>query len=172
MSPDIFIEDFERTENSDYLHGVIGRSLIVATRFDAMCTALSKAIEIKTGAVYLLASDEDFDQFVTQVETKYRTLNSSIKSFELPDQMSDILHQARKARNEVAHSLTKGLEGCIDTKISNDSLIDEVSGLLAKIVDGDIISSVLISNFNDEPILNNVSLEGYKDKIINWVVEP
>jgi hypothetical protein len=82
------------------------------------------------------------------------------------------LHQARKARNEVAHSLTKGLEGCIDTKISNDSLIDEVSGLLAKIVDGDIISSVLISNFNDEPILNNVSLEGYKDKIINWVVEP
>jgi len=172
MSPDIFIEDFERTENSDYLHGVIGRSLIVATRFDAMCTALSKAIEIKTGAVYLLASDEDFDQFVTQVETKYRTLNSSINSFELPDQISDILHQARKARNEVAHSLTKGLEGCIDTKISNDSLIDEVSGLLAKIVDGDIISSVLISNFNDEPILNNVSLEGYKDKIINWVVEP
>jgi hypothetical protein len=172
MSPDIFIEDFERTENSDYLHGVIGRSLIVATRFDAMCTALSKAIEIKTGAVYLLASDEDFDQFVTQAETKYRTLNSSINSFELPDQISDILHQARKARNEVAHSLTKGLEGCIDTKISNDSLIDEVSGLLAKIVDGDIISSVLISNFNDEPILNNVSLEGYKDKIINWVVEP
>ena len=171
MSPDIFIEDFERTENSDYLHGVIGRSLIVATRFDAMCTALLKAIEIKTGAVYLLASDEDFDQFVTQAETKYRTLNSSINSFELPDQISDILHQARKARNEVAHSLTKGLEGCIDTKISNDSLIDEVSGLLAKIVDGDIISSVLISNFNDEPILNNVSLEGYKDKIINWVVE-
>jgi hypothetical protein len=82
------------------------------------------------------------------------------------------LHQARKARNEIAHSLTKGLVGCIDTKISNDGFIDEVSDLLGKIVDGDIISSVLMSNFNNEPILNNVSLERYKDKIINWVVDP
>ena len=172
MSPEIFIEDFERTENSDFLHGVIGRSLIVATRFDAMCTVLSKAIEIKSGAVYLLHSDEDFDKFVTQVETKYRTLNSSIQSFKLPEQISEILHQARKARNQIAHSLAKGLEGCIDTRISNDIFIDEVSCLLGRIVDGDIISSALMSNFNNEPALNNASLEVYKEKVINWVVEP
>lgn len=172
MSPEIFIEDFERTENSDYLHGVIGRSLIVATRFDSMCTALSMALEIKAGAIYLLNSDEDFNQFITQVESKYRTLNSSIKTFKLPGQISEVLHQARKARNEIAHSLTKGIDGCIDTKISNDDFIDEVSNLLGKIVDGDIIASLLMSSFNNEPILNNPSLEKYKIKIINWVVEP
>jgi len=172
MSPEIFIDNFERTENSNYLQGVIGRSLIVATRFDSMCTALSMALEIRSRAVCLLNSDEYFNQFVTQVESKYRTLNSSIQSFKLPDQISDILYQAKKARNEVVHSLTKGLEGCIDTKISNDGFIDEVSDLLGKIVDGDIISSVLMSNFNNETVLNNVSLERYKNKIINWVVDP
>lgn len=172
MPPEIFIDDFERTENSDLLHGVIGRSLIIATRFDSMCTALSMALEVKAGALYLLNSDEGFKQFVTQAESKYRTLNSSIKSFGMPDKISEILHQARKSRNEVAHSLTKGLEGCIDTKISNDDLLNKASALIGNIVNGDIIISILVSTFNNDPILNNTSLEKYKSKVINWVINP
>ena len=172
MSPNIFIEDFERTENSDYLHGVLGRCLIVATRFDSMCTGLSMALEIRSGAVYLLNSDEDFNQFVTKVESKYRTLNSSIQSFSLPTELSETLHQARKSRNEVAHTLTKGMEGCVDTKISNGDFINDVRGYIGDIVDGDIIVSLLMSKFNNEPVLNMQSLDGYKNKVINWVVEP
>lgn len=172
VSPGIFIEDFERTENSDYLHGIIGRSLIVATRYDSMCTTLSTAFELRYGARCLHNSDTEFNQFVAQIESKYRTLNSSIKSYKLPVKISELLHQARKARNEIAHSLTKGLEGCIDTKVINDRFIDEVSDLLGKIVDGDIIVSILISRFNKEPILDGKSLEKYKSRIINWVVNP
>jgi len=41
--------------------------------------------------------------------------------------------------------------------------------LINKITDGDIIISSLISIFNKEPILNNLS--EYKDRVINWVVE-
>lgn len=52
MPPKIFIDDFEKTENSDYLHGVLGRSLIIATRFDSMCTTLSQAMDIKLGAFF------------------------------------------------------------------------------------------------------------------------
>ncbi len=47
MSPEIFFDDFERTENSDYLHGVFGRCLVIATRFDSMCVRLSQAIKLK-----------------------------------------------------------------------------------------------------------------------------
>jgi hypothetical protein len=54
MPPKIFIDDFEKTENSDYLHGVLGRSLIIATRFDSMCTTLSQAMDIKLGAFFTL----------------------------------------------------------------------------------------------------------------------
>ncbi len=85
------------------------------------------------------------------------------------DEISEILHDAIKARNGVAHSLTKGLEGCIDIKTKDMNFIDEVSKLINKITDGDIIISSLISIFNKEPILNNLS--EYKDRVINWVVE-
>ncbi len=171
MSPQIFLEDFERTENSDFLQGAIGRSLIIATRFDSMCVALSVALEIKQEAIESGLSEESFNLFADKVISQYRTLNTSIKSFGLPDEVSEILHNARKSRNEVAHSLTKGLDGCIDTKVDNDNLINEISSLVEIITDGDIAISSLMSIFNNDPILNVDSLNTYKKQVLNWVVE-
>ncbi|MFX4839118.1 hypothetical protein ABTB79_19900, partial [Acinetobacter baumannii] len=84
MSPEIFFDDFERTENSDYLHGVFGRCLVIATRFDSMCVRLSQAIKLKeevklrTLEKYLvkldteneikaIRTDEDFDLLIKQI---------------------------------------------------------------------------------------------------------
>ena len=106
-----FIYDFERTENSDYLHGVIGRCLIVATRFDAMCTTLADAIKYKE---LFVNNDSDFENFVNKISTKYSNLNNSIQGLPIDKNFKVILHEAREARNEIAHSLTKGLIGCID----------------------------------------------------------
>jgi len=185
MSPEIFIEDFERTENSDSLHGVIGRSLIIATRFDSMCISLSKLLDIRSmviskaigsklveqGAVEERITDENFDTLINQVTSKYHSLGASIKSFQLPGEASTILHDARKARNEIAHSLTKGLEGCIDSKVNEEYFINEISRLVKIITDGDIIISSLMSVVNKEPILNESSLSKYRNRVLNWVVE-
>ena len=169
MSPEIFIEEFERTENSDYLHGVLGRSLIIATRFDSLCNSLSLTLEIKQAFTSLSFSEENFDLFTRQLISKYRTLDNSIKSFCLPDELSEILHVARKARNEVVHSLTRGLDGCLDTKISNDKFIEEISSLMEILVTGGIVISSLISVFNNEPILSRDSLVKYRKKVLIWV---
>ncbi len=37
MQPDIFLDDFEVTENTEELHSILGRSLVIATRFDSLC---------------------------------------------------------------------------------------------------------------------------------------
>lgn len=37
MQSDIFLEDFEMTENTEKLHSILGRSLVVAIRFDSLC---------------------------------------------------------------------------------------------------------------------------------------
>jgi len=171
MPPANFIEDFERTEHFDFLHAVIGRSLIVATRFDSMCTSLSIALEIKQGYIETIITDKCFDVLVNKTITKYRTLDTSIKSFKLPNEMSTILHDARKARNEIAHSLTKELEGCIDTNVNEDDFIYEVSRLVKTITDGDIVISSLMSVFNRDPILNESSLNKYSSHVLSWVVE-
>lgn len=171
MSPDIFIEDFERTEHSDYLHGVIGRSLIIATRFDSMCVTLSMSTDFKSEIILSKLREEDFDAVVNKVTSKYRTLNNSIQSFKQPKEISSILHRARDARNEVAHSLTKGLEGCIDIKVNEVSFIKEISNLIGIIADGDLVISFLMSVFNNEPTPNPEHLSEYKNKMVNWVVE-
>ncbi len=187
MSPEIFFDDFERTENSDYLHGVFGRCLVIATRFDSMCVRLSQAIELKeevklrTLEKYLvkldteneikaIRTDEDFDLLIKQITSRYLSLDKSIQNLGLPEQLSTKLHKARKSRNEIAHSLTKDLEGCLDIKIDNSILIEKIVKLIGDIIDGDIIISTLTSIFNNKPILNSKILNQYKEKIIDWVI--
>ena len=46
MNPNIFLTDFEITEYSESIHSILGRSLIIATRFDSMCDVLSKFLKL------------------------------------------------------------------------------------------------------------------------------
>jgi hypothetical protein len=116
-------------------------------------------------------TEQDFDEIISKVVSKYRNLNNSIQSFKQPEEISSILHSARDARNEIAHSLTKGLEGCIDVKVNDKEFIDEITNLIGKISDGDLIISSLLTLFNSDQFPNPEFLSGYKGKIINWVVE-
>lgn len=189
MSPGIFFEDFERTENSDYLHGVFGRCLVIATRFDSMCVRMSKAIKIKEEVIIRsiakhlneldtenkikeIQSDEEFNQLIDKIISKYITLDKSIQTLGLPAQLSTKLYEAKKSRNEIVHSLTRDLEGCIDIKIDKNLLLKNIEKLIGDIVDGDTIISMLTSIFNKEPTLNSKSLSEYKEEIINWVISP
>lgn len=167
----IFIENFERTENSDAIFGVIGRALVIATRFDLMCKNLAHAIDLKFPALFRGISDNDFDLLVEKVVKKSSTLDASIKNLKLPEEISLILHDARKARNAVAHDLAMGLEGCIDTKIDEDSFLGEVSKYMIDLAHGDLLTSMLIIEFNGEEPIRSELISTYKDKILRWVTE-
>ena len=172
MDPDTFIDDFERTENSDDIQSIVGRALIIATRFDSMCEAAAIPIDIKKEAVSKsVMADGEFDAYASKIATKYRTLKTNIESIDLPSDISVILHDARVARNSVAHDLAKGLTGCMDKKIDEDRLTREISELITDIAYGDIAISLTISMFNHEPLPNEKFIASYKDKIVNWVVE-
>ncbi|MFH4325169.1 hypothetical protein WAJ71_21740, partial [Acinetobacter baumannii] len=58
-----------------------------------------------------IRTDEDFDLLIKQITSRYLSLDKSIQNLGLPEQLSTKLHKARKSRNEIAHSLTKDLEG-------------------------------------------------------------
>ena len=173
MSPDIFITDFERTENSDELHAILGRALIIATRFDSMCEAAATGLELKKGIVSTASMTEsEYSGYLQKITSKYRTLNGNIKSIGLPEDISVVLHDARKARNTVAHDLSKGLEGCLDTKIDELGFVRQVSELMIDIAYGDIAISYIVSLFNRDPCPNSRFISSYKDRIVQWVVEP
>lgn len=167
----IFIEDFERTENSDEIFGVIGRALVIATRFDSMCKTLACAIDLKFPALFGEISDNDFDSLVDKALKKSSTLDKSINNLGLPSDLSVILHDARKARNAIAHDLAVGLEGCVDTKVDEHIFLCEVSEYMFDLAHGDVFISILINQFNGEETILSELMPAYKDKIISWVIE-
>jgi hypothetical protein len=169
MNPSIFIDDFERTEHSDALHGVLGRALVIATRFDGMCKAAALQIEFR-GATDL-GDEEVRSLLLDKIAEKHRTLNSSIKALGLPKDVSILLHDANRARNVVAHDLAKGAYGCLDTKIDRASLIQEVSELMFDIAHGDVVVCQLIGKLNGEPSPRADVVSTYVERVIGWVVD-
>lgn len=169
MSPDIFIDDFERTNNSDTLHAVIGRALIVATRFDAMCTAA--ALQVGFRKEIYFAEDENRGNLLVKIAEKHRSLSSSINALGLPKDISVLLYDANVARNAVAHDLAKGLTGCLDTKVDEASFIRQVSELMFDLAYGDVVISRTISMLNGDTLPRDEFVSSYVDRVMRWVVE-
>lgn len=167
----IFIEDFERTESSDEIFGVIGRALVIATRFDSMCKTLAGAIDLKFPALFREVSDNDFNSLVEKALKKSSTLDKSIKNLGLPDDLSAILHDARKARNSIAHDFALGMEGCIDTKVDKQKFLRDASDYMFDLAHGDVLISILIQMFNYDEQIRSELISTYKDKIVSWVIE-
>lgn len=170
MRPGIFIDDFRRTENSDALHAILGRALIVATRFDALCKAVALQVDFRKD-ICLLAEDAYRDSLLAKIAEKHRSLSSSINALTFPDDISVLLRDANTARNAVAHDLTKGLTGCLDTKIDESSFIREVSELMFDLAYGDVVISRTISMLNGEMLPRAELISSYVDRVIRWVVE-
>lgn len=167
MYPDIFIDDFEITENTEELHAIFGRSIIIATRFDNLCDDTAKYLNLKMSFATILPSNE-FDDYVNELFAKFSTLNNNIKCLPVGQPEKDILHKARVARNEIAHSLAVGMTGCLDTKIDEQSFKTHISDLVSVVATGDFLISTILSILNKDP-LPNYSESSYKERIIDWV---
>jgi len=170
----IYFDDFERTEFSDEIHAVIGRSLIVATRFDNLCKSLARLIDFKICSVVSnLITEGEFHEIISKIFEKNKNLNRVIQKFPVDKQAKDMLHDAREARNTIAHSLTIGFEGTFDHKSKDeiDEMIGEIKELVRRVIKGDVIISTYISNMNKESILNNCFENSYEDQVIGWVTE-
>ena len=168
MNPDIFIDDFELTENTEELHAILGRCLVISTRFDNLCDAVAKFLKLKTVSPTLLSKDE-YNDFITSMYEKFSTLNNNINSLPIEQDVKDILHVAREARNNVAHSLSIDMVGCLDIKMDENIFKSQVSSLVMEIGAGDYLISALLSLLNKEP-LPNYTENDYKRKVIKWVL--
>jgi hypothetical protein len=170
MSAGIFLDDFERTENTDELHAILGRALVVATKFDSNCK--SAALQIQLIEFASSGQINDLSLLLERLAEKYQgqTLSSSIKALKLRE-ASVLLVDAKDARNAVAHDLAKGLTGCLDTRLNEEAFVKEVADLMFDIAHGDITISHILSALNDETPLRPEFIETYVQRVVQWVVE-
>jgi len=89
----------ERTEESDAVYAVLGRALAYATEFENNCRNLAHLFDIEK-------SESEFSYEIYKL-VKSGTLHTKIKllidEHGLPDWVEEKIHEARKARNFIAH---------------------------------------------------------------------
>ncbi|NOI30318.1 hypothetical protein [Vibrio coralliilyticus] len=168
MNPDIFLDDFEITENTQELHAILGRCMIVATHFDQLCERTSKYLELKNSFA-ILTDSQVFQSYTIELTSKFRALSNSIDSLPINNDLKATLHEARKARNEIVHDLAIGLTGCLEKNIDESNFKSQLARLIQDVTAGDYAISMILSLFNHEPVLQQSSAE-YQDKVLKWVL--
>lgn len=128
---------------------------------------VSKFLNLTMSCAAVLPSDK-FDDYVNELFSKFSVLNNNINTLPIEQPEKDILHKARVARNEIAHSLTVGMTGCLDLKIDDQDFKTHISNLVLDISAGDYLISTILSILNKDP-LPNYSESNYKKRIVDWV---
>lgn len=171
MKPEIFMDDFERTEYGDGHYAILGRLLTLATRFEANATSLSIALGLKYNRD-ILASRESVEHLVREIRKKrlYRNLKAIGEGS--PDVMT-ILDKARLARNEVAHDIATGLDRCFDLvdQSTVDTLILHAERVASQLASGDLILCGILSLVTREPLPRVEFLRSYTECIVRWVCD-
>ncbi|MBM4846364.1 hypothetical protein HYO58_22935 [Vibrio parahaemolyticus] len=169
----IFQYEFERTEFSDEVHGVFGRILILATRFDSSCKTLARLPSIKTAiATKQFVSEQDLDKLLRQCLSSHKNLNRAIQT--LPVYKvggSDILNKARDARNELIHSATLGFQQNIDKLEGIDRYMQVIANQVRDLVRGDILISAVITLENKEDLPMHCFSKEYERSVMKWVFQ-
>jgi len=171
MKPEIFMDDFERTEGGEAHYAVVGRTLTFASRFEAICKTLSALVGLKSDRS-LLDSEEQLKVFFEQLHRMPLARHLSSLSLE-EESVAAILDEARKARNEIAHEVTLGLDRCLDSlpEGSINYLLDRLRILSTRLAEGDKIVSYLASITTNEPIPNVEFLRNYTQMVAGWVCD-
>ncbi len=171
MKPDIFMDNFERTECGDSHFAAVGRLLTLATRFERICKTITVLVEINNDTS-LIDSEQKLESFISKL---YRMdLAIHLTSFGFDDNsVSTILTNARLARNKVAHVVSIGLDGCLD-EVPKQKIFDlnaQILELASQIAEGDKVISFAMSLLTNEVLPTQMHLKSYSNRLVDWVCE-
>lgn len=178
QSPGIFIEDFSRDETRDRHYAVLGRAVWLATRFENYCKTAAIMLGIKGGRLHAeaITTGEDYiealEAFVRDQRAKQ--LNSAVQSVASQlvfEKDAQVLHEARRARNEIAHELASSFDFVIEQPDELRKRSGYIREAVTKVAEGDRLASVLLSRLNGDPILAGDSFANYVSEIVHWVCE-
>jgi len=136
MKPDIFMDDFERTEWGDSIYSVVGRALTLATHFESRCRGLAAILKLKTTPSEILESAAGIKELSRKLYR--RSLSQHISSFApCQDDFRRLLDRGRCARNDIAHEITLGMDDQDGLNRNEESLTDRIRELSRTLAEAD-----------------------------------
>lgn len=171
MKPDIFMDDFERTEWSDAHYAAIGRLLTLAQRFETVAKTMSLYVGLKKNRS-LIDADSALDEFAEKL--RKLPLAKHLSDLGLDESsIGMILRAARRARNEIAHVLTLGLDRRLETvpQAKIESLKEDLESFAVTLAEGDRVLSYLASVSTKEHLPSPRFLDEYPARVAAWVCD-
>ncbi|HML76614.1 MAG TPA: hypothetical protein PKB02_19135 [Anaerohalosphaeraceae bacterium] len=154
---------------------VLGRALFTAQHFETNCRALAGFLNMRVEIITKGSDVLNAPEFHNRINSLWRkTLGGQItaiqKIIQFPNDISQIIDEARNARNEVAHGITVGIGDNLDSELN--VRIDEIRRQVKKIATADKYVAALLHIFNRDQLPNGNYFREYERKIDKWVCEP
>ena len=170
MKPDIFMDNFERTEWGDSIYSAIGRALTLATHFESSCRGLVVILQLKTTPHEILESPTGIEELSDKLYQ--RRLGQNISTFApTQDDFRCLLDKARNARNEIAHEIALGMENQKALERNEEFFLGRIRELSLTLAEADRAVCFALTVLTHDHMPNNDFLKKYPERIAQWVCE-
>ncbi len=155
----------DNDEESSYIFEIIGKALMICTRFECYCKNIELHLEIKRTA----AADDDVlnETFLNALSNEIykKILNKNIRAFPFEGELKDLLIDAKNMRNVIVHVTTKGLDEPECSPGAKETLKADLKNMVEKILYAEYVLVITLAIITKEPVPN----ENYIAKNLNWI---
>jgi hypothetical protein len=179
--PGVYADFLVREPRGEAICAVLGRALWLSTRFEDSCKSVLMHLRFDQNLQQSLARSEPqtLDQ-VGELIVSFSVQERAKKLAHVIDQIGpalteeaavDVLHQARRARNYVAHDAASELEFVIDDAGQLSEWRSRIAQNVRYLANGDRMTSAMISIMTGEPVMNKSAAEDYVNDLVLWVCD-
>lgn len=175
----------ENTEESNYLYSIIGKILMIATRYENYCKNLNFLILAKQERIYQNSNltQKDLNDFLEKnastnlrvnIEKIYKLANQldnldvidnlDKKEDSLGAMLKNILHNTEKIRDNFMYEMTQGLKNK-DFKGDMSLILEELKNQAKIILEAELAIIQITATLTKEEISN----ENYMKQSLSWI---
>jgi hypothetical protein len=154
-----------RKKESDEVYAVLGRTLAYATEFENNCRNLANFFDIDK-------SDNEFSYEIYELVKSgnlYKKIEQIIGDNDLPDWVEEKIHDARKARNFIAHEAAEDHKKMMSTPQlmkSFETLLIQKSG---EIAEGNQIVLDITRMLSEGKLSHGSDIVAYSFAVASWI---
>lgn len=155
----------KRTEESDAVYAVLGRALAYATEFENNCRTLAHLFDIEK-------SENEFSYEIYSLIKSgalYAKIKLLIDEHELPDWVDEKIHEARKARNFIAHEAAKDHKIMMSTSQSMKSFETTIMQMIRDISVGNQIVLDVTRMLKEGKRGHGSDVVAYSFAVASWI---
>ncbi|MBX9893869.1 MAG: hypothetical protein K2Y09_01620 [Nitrosomonas sp.] len=149
---------------------LLGRALYIAPEFEDDCRSLAFILKLREPQSDGQSDDEFFATVSKAVLGRLVDLNKLIiRRGKIKEDYAEMLHDARNARNYIAHEAIGNLEGLMKLPGGFGQWQGVLASKLEEVAFGRIIVAVLLSRNSAEAMPTQEVIDSYTKRIASWV---